>query len=799
MTISYQWLLSYLPQPLELDALSRILTSIGLEVEGTEKIESVKGGLEGLFIGEVLTREQHPDADKLSLTTVTIGGETPLQIVCGAPNVAAGQKVVVAPVGSKVHPLNGEAFAIKKAKIRGAASEGMICAEDEISLGESHDGIMVLPSDAPVGMPAKKYFKIAEADHAIYIGLTPNRSDAASHIGVARDVCAYQSHHTGKNWEVVLPGVSDLTTSDKSSIGVRIDAQEACPRYIGLSVSGVKVGPAPEWMRQRLNTIGIRSINNIVDATNYVLHEYGQPLHAFDAAEIMGGKIHVRFAKPEEKLITLDGKQRNLQGSDLMICDEVRSLALAGIFGGLHSGVSESTESIFIESAYFDPRTIRRSSMHHGLRTEAATHFEKGVDMRNLEPAMYRAAQLIKESCFDAKITGVVDEYPTLLKEQEISVRFDYINLLAGKEYAPESVEKILSLLGCEILESNKESLRVKVPSSKQDVLQPADLVEEIMRIDGLDEIAIPERLNISLLPQKFSDRKLRERISETLCGMGFSEMITNSITNSKYFAEDAPLVRMRNSLSTELDVMRPSMLETGLEVLSYNLARRNMDLMMFEIGSIYSLNEQGFTQLPKLALFATGQAHGGSTHDGELPANMFFLKSSIQNLMRKSGIKNVVINHEEGIVSWKWKNKELGTLQEVGSQTLQRFEIKERVWFAVIDWALWTEAMQASTIVFSEVPRFPMVQRDLALVLDKSITYAQIQKSTDKLKLSALKSYRLFDIYEGEKLGADKKSLALSYQFQLQDRTLTDEETEALMKQLTQAYIKELGAQIRQ
>jgi phenylalanyl-tRNA synthetase beta chain len=798
MTISYQWLQSYLPRPIALDELSRILTSVGLEVEGTEIIESVKGGLEGLVIGEVLTCAPHPDADKLRVTTVNIG-DTVLNIVCGAPNVAAGQKVVVAPVGATVHPMNGDAFLIKKAKIRGLSSEGMICAEDEISLGESHDGIMILPEDAPIGLPAREYFKISDADHAIYIGLTPNRSDAASHIGVARDVCAYQSHHTGEKWELVLPQLPDHISTALSPIQVRIEAEDACPRYLGLSVSDVKVGPAPDWMRNRLATIGIRSINNIVDATNYVLHEYGQPLHAFDAAEIHGAKIHVRFAKPDETLVTLDGKERKLRTEDLLICDEERGLALAGVFGGLHSGVTEETQNIFIESAYFDPRTIRRSSMFHGLRTEAATHFEKSVDIRNIEPAAYRAAQLILESCPGAIIGGMIDVYPKPIEEREIDFMYEEVNKLSGKDYAPRSVRHILTLLGCTILEEKEKSLRIRIPASKQDVLQPADLVEEIMRIDGLDGIGISDRLNIALVKPRPSDRQLRERVSDTLTGMGFSEIITNSITNSKYYPEDAPLVHMRNSLSTELDVMRPSLLETGLEVVSYNLARRNMNLMLFEHGNIYSKTDQGFTQQPKLALFVTGQARTSSTHDDDLAANGYFLKSTLQSLLQKTGIRNAILSYDETSSVWKWKNKELISLQELPTQTLQRFEIKERVWYALIDWNLWIEAMEAAKIEYSEVPRFPMVQRDLALVLDKNVSYAQVQKTTDKLKLQALKSYRLFDIYEGEKLGADKKSLALSYQFQLQDRTLTDEETENLMKQLTQAYSKELGAQIRQ
>ena len=796
MIISYQWLLEYLPQPLPVDELSRILTSIGLEVEAVEKAETVKGGLEGLVIGEVLTCVPHPNADKLKVTTVTTGGEAILNIVCGAPNVAAGQKVVVAPVGATVHPLSGEAFQIKKAKIRGEASEGMICAEDEIGLGESHAGIIVLPEDAPLGALAKDYFKIGAADYAIHIGLTPNRSDAASHIGVARDVCAYLSHHSKEKVEVRLPDMSAIMQSGASPVRVSNEAPDGCPRYMGISLKGIRVGPSPDWLRARLATIGLRSINNIVDVTNYVLHEFGQPLHAFDAAKLAGRHIIVRYATPDEKFVTLDGKERSLRsGEDLMICDEGGPVAMAGVFGGLHSGVSESTTDIFIESAYFNPATIRRASLHHGLRTDAATHFEKGVDAANLVPAMMRAAELMMQVAGGSIAGEIVDVYPKIIGEHSFPVRYDFINRLAGKDYAPLTVRKLLQSLGFSLGEESETGFTVKVPSSKHDVRQPADVVEEIMRIDGLDNIPIPQRLNISLLPEIPSDRKLRNKIADSLSGMGFSEMVTNSITNSKYYGEGVPMVHMLNSLSSELDVMRPSMLESGLEVLNYNLARRNMDLLFFEHGFTYNAD---YSQQPKLALFATGIAQQASVKSGAMKADGYFLKSVIQNLLKTSGIRNTALSYDESGFGWKWKNKALCAIMEVAQEKRQAFDIKERVWYAEIDWTLWTEAMRSTKIDYAEVPRFPAVQRDLALVLDKSVTYAQVQKATDKLKLQPLQSYGLFDVFESEKLGTDKKSLALSYTFQLSDRTLTDAETEAMMQQLTTAYAKELGAQIR-
>jgi phenylalanyl-tRNA synthetase beta chain len=796
MIISYQWLLEYLPQPLPVEELSNILTSIGLEVEAVEKAQAIKGGLEGLVIGQVLTCAPHPNADKLRVTTVTTGGPTELHIVCGAPNVAAGQKVVVAPVGAMVHPMNGEAFEIKKAKIRGEASEGMLCAEDEIGLGESHAGIMVLPEDAPLGTLAKDYFKIPQADYAIHIGLTPNRSDAASHIGVARDVCAYLSHHGGQQVSVKLPDMSAIMQSGPSPVRVSIQAPDGCPRYMGISLQGIKVGPSPDWLKARLSTIGLRSINNIVDVTNYVLHEWGQPLHAFDADQVAGKHIIVRFANAEEKFVTLDGKERTLRpGEDLMICDESGPVAMAGVFGGLHSGVTDSTTSIFIESAFFNPTTIRRTSLHHGLRTDAATHFEKGVDMANLEPAMVRAAELMMQVGGGTVHGEVVDTYPKIVSEYSFLVTYDFINRLAGKSYQPAQVTSLLQSLGFMLSEATEHGFTVKVPSSKHDVRQPADVVEEIMRIDGLDAIPIPERLNISLMPDKPSDRQLRERMAQSLSGMGFSEMVTNSITNSKYYGEGTALVHMLNSLSSELDVMRPSMLESGLEVVSYNLARRNMDLLLFEHGFIYEAN---YAQFPRLALFATGIAQQAGVSTAAIKADGYYLKSVVQSLMKKAGIKSAVLSYDADQTGWKWKNRALCTITEVPAAKRQAFDIKERVWYAEIDWALWTEAMNSASINYTEVPRFPAVQRDLALVLDKEVSYAQVQKVTDKLKLQPLQSYGLFDVFESEKLGAGKKSLALNYTFQLSDRTLTDAETEALMQQLTTAYSKELGAQIR-
>lgn len=803
MIVSYQWLQEYLPISVPVDELSQILTSIGLEVEAVEPIVTIPGGLEGLVIGQVVTCEKHPNADKLSKTTVNIGGADLLNIVCGAPNVAAGQKVVVAPVGVMVHPTEGEPFLIKKAKIRGEESAGMICAEDEIGLGKSHAGVMVLPGEAAVGTLAKDYFNLPKADFAIHIGLTPNRSDANSHIGVARDVCAYLSHHKGDKYAVSLP-VVDLTTSNGANfISVIIDAPDACPRYAGLEIQNIKVGPSPEWLQRRLQAIGVRSINNIVDITNYVLHEYGQPLHAFDAAKIGGGTIKVGFMPEGTPFMGLDGKERKLRAEDLIIGDNEGPMAMGGVFGGLNSGITETTTHVFLESAYFNPRSIRRSSLHHVLRTDAATHFEKGVDIENVLPALKRAAALIIELAGGEIKGSLTDVYPVALPATQVTVTFSYITKLAGKKYSPIVIQELLVAAGFGIASQTDASLTLNVPSNKTDVSKPADIVEEILRIDGLDNIQIPGRLNIALGKVLQGDRPARERIAELLCGMGLQEIVTNSIVNSKYYPESTDLVRMINSLTSELDVMRPSMLEGGLEVVQYNYNRRSQDLALFEFGNVYQMGEGKYIQEPRLALWFTGNVAITHWDQKAKKASVFQLKGIIANLLSYNGIKNAVMAYNdeggENQIIWKWKNQVICTALMVPTAKLNSFDIKQEVYFAEIHWNNWLKAAAASKIQYKEVPKFPAVQRDLALVLDTAVTYKQVQDTTEQLKLDALQSFSLFDVFESEKLGKGKKSYALSYTFQLQDRTLTDTDTESLMKRLTEAYKNKLSAQIRE
>ncbi len=641
MTISYKWLLEYLPEALPVAELSKILTSIGLEVEAVEKAESVKGSLEGLVIGEVLTCGKHPNADKLSITTVNIGGAEPLQIVCGAPNVAAGQRVVVAPVGTTVHPTDGEAFLIKKAKIRGENSEGMICAEDEIGLGKSHDGIMILPEDAPIGSLAKEYFKIPEADEVIYIGLTPNRSDAMSHIGVARDVCAYLTHHHGTKHHVILPQASLPAKGDKEiNIKVNIDAVEACPRYMGIGIAGVKIATSPEWLQARLKSIGLRSINNVVDITNFVLHEYGQPLHAFDADKIKGNEINVRFLPEGTVFKALDEKEYKLRADDLVICDANGPVAMGGVFGGLDSGVSDASTNIFLESAYFTPSYIRRTSLHHGLRTDAATHFEKGVDINNVFNALERAAQMITEIAGGTIASAVVDVYPRKIEPVTIDVPYAYIQKLCGKPYEIPTMQAIVTALGFIIESEDAEGMILHVPSNKVDVLQPADIAEEILRIDGLDNVLIPAKLNITLTKALPNDRAEREKVAQQLCDTGFHEIVTNSIVNSKFYPERTDLVRMLNSLSSELDILRPAMLESGLEVVAYNCNRKNLDLCLYEFGKVYTQEAGKYVEVPQLALWITGNVQAANWNRKAMQADLFYVKGIVQNLFTLSGIK---------------------------------------------------------------------------------------------------------------------------------------------------------------
>ncbi|GEP92443.1 phenylalanyl-tRNA synthetase beta subunit [Chitinophaga terrae (ex Kim and Jung 2007)] len=808
MTISYNWLCDYLPVKPTPEELSTILTRIGLEVESLEKFEAVKGSLAGLVIGEVLTAEKHPNADKLKLTTVNIGSGEPLHIVCGAPNVAAGQKVVVAPIGTTIYPISGEPLTMKKAKIRGEESQGMICAEDEIGLGSSHAGIMVLDPSLQPGTPASEVFKPAQ-DHIFEIGLTPNRMDAMSHIGVARDVCAFLNNleNTGK-YQVQLPAINALPKAGTQlPVSVKIENTDACPRYTGVSITGVKVAPSPDWLKNKLTAIGVRPINNIVDITNFILHETGQPLHAFDATAIKGNEVVVKNLPQDTLFTTLDGKERKLDASDLMICNGAgEGMCIAGVFGGLHSGVTDTTQQIFLESAFFSAGGIRTTSFRHGLRTDAATRFEKGVDISNVLFALQRAADLICQLGGGKIASEIVDVYPVVKPKTHVSVTYNYIRKLSGGNYSDEKIKNILSSLGFEILSANAEGLEVAVPFSKPDISLPADIVEEVMRIDGLDNIEIPSKITISpALSAQPDPEQVKEKIADYLASNGFNEIFTNSITNSKYYPEEvlAHTVKMMNSLTVELDIMRPSMLETGLESIAHNLNRKNENLLFFEFGKTYAALEKGYGEFNHLALYLTGTKTDETWIHKSSNVDFYFLKGYVINILRQLGYQQLTWTESEDAglqPGWeiKVKNQPVVKLGGVKPAKLKQFDIKQPVWFAVFDWDKLLQLLKKTDSFYKEIPRFPAVRRDLALVLDKQVNFAAVEAAVRGVKSPLLQGINLFDVFESEKLGANKKSYAVSFTFLDPQKTLTDKEIDAVMEKLIKAFETQLQAEIR-
>jgi phenylalanyl-tRNA synthetase beta chain len=811
MTISYKWLCEYLPTAvtgsLEPERLSKILTAVGLEVESLEKFEEVKGGLKGLITGEVLEVSQHPNADKLKLTSVNIGTNAPLRIVCGAPNVAAGQKVIVATIGTTIYPSAAEPLTMKLAKIRGEESQGMICAEDEIGLGSSHAGIMVLPADVRPGIAAADYFKPYE-DWIYEIGLTPNRMDAMSHWGVARDVCAYLSHHDKKEVRPKLPN-SNAFKQDSTAIAldVKVENALACPRYSGVCIAGVSIGQSPKWLQEKLKAIGLRSINNIVDITNYIQHETGQPLHAFDADEIRGKKIIVKNLPEGTPFITLDEKERKLSKEDLMICDAEGGICIGGVFGGLHSGVTEKTTNIFLESACFDPVTIRKTSFRHNLRTDAATRFEKGTDISNTVNVLKRAALMIKEIGGGEIASAVTDIYPDQKNKTEVALKYHYLKKLSGKNYHPDTVKNILTSLGFEVVKEGIDELRVAVPYHKPDISLPADIVEEVLRIDGLDNVIIPESITISpAVEQNNQKETYQEKIAGFLVGLGFNEIMTNSITNAAYFSEEelTTSVKMLNSLSAELNIMRPSMLETGLESVAYNLNRKNNNLRFFEFGRTYSTSGPGkYDEQDHLCLYLTGNTHEDSwKHKGE-KADFYLLKGIAAQLLQLTGVQLkefTKLQHpkfEAGLEA-AIDAKTVLQLGIVNRNLLNRFDIKQPVLFADFNWQLLSQQINRKGVAFREIPKFPAVHRDLAIIVQNNLQYETVEKTVQKIKLDKLRDIRLFDIFESEKLGAGKKSLAVSFTFSDEEKTLTDKEIDGWMNRIITTFEKDLQAEIR-
>ena len=814
MKISYNWLVEYLPideATLKITGnpqkIGEILTSVGLEVESLEKYEQVKNGLQGLMIGEVLTCEKHPDADKLKITTVNNGNGETLQIVCGAPNVAAGQKVVLAPVGSTLFPIKGDPFAIKKAKIRGVESVGMLCAEDEIGLGYSHAGIMVLPDNAVPGTPLKSYFNLY-SDWIYEIGLTPNRMDAMSHLGVAKDVCAYITHHLNKPMKVISPFKNNFKADNHSKpVKVEIKDPKECERYAGVSISGIQVAESPEWLQNKLKSIGLRPLNNIVDITNFILHETGQPLHAFDLDKIEGKKVMVETLPEGTPFTTLDEKERKLSSGDIMICNgENEPMCIAGVFGGLHSGVSAETTNVFLESAVFNPASIRKTMLAHNLRTEAAVRFEKGINIGKTVDVLKRAAMMIKEIAGGQISSDVVDVYPVKREKKEITLSNFYLKKISGKNYHPDTVKSILESLNFKVLREGIDSITVEVPYSNPDITIPADIIEEIMRIDGLDNIEIPSSITITpAIDTGLAEAAQRQKVTSWLVGNGFREIFTNSITNSKYFTEEtlATTVSIINSLSEGLNVMRPSMLPTGLETVAYNLNRKNNDLLLFEFGKTYSIVDGAYAEKQNLAIYITGNQNETNWSGQTKKADFYFAKGITEAIFSVTGVQkfqSVISENNEMIdcITTSVRGKNIAVTGSVKKSELDKFSIKQPVYFICIDWENLMTFSLKNEITFEPIPKFPQVQRDLSILLDKKVSYGEVEELVKSLRIKKLQRMQLFDLFEDKKLGENKKSFAINFTFLDKEKTMTDEEIEAIMNKIISNLESKLNAVIR-
>ena len=803
MKISLNWLSQYIQIDKSPQQLADLLTQSGLEVEGVEKHEKVKGGLAGLVIGEVLQCEKHPGADKLSLTKVDIGEGEAKSIVCGAPNVAAGQKVIVAPVGATLYPAGGEPFQIKKAKIRGEVSEGMICAEDEIGLGTSHDGILVLDTDLPNGTPASTFFNLDD-DYILEIGLTPNRGDAASHIGVARDLKALLKK------EICLPDVSAFSIDNHSlPIKVQVENTQACPRYSGVTISQVTVGESPQWLKDRLLSIGLTPINNIVDITNFVLHETGQPLHAFDADKIAGGAVVVKTLPKDTEFITLDEKKRKLSAQDLMICDVKEGMCIAGVFGGLHSGVSASTQNIFLESAYFSPEYIRKTSNLHGLKTDASFRFERGADPNITIYALKRAALLIRELAGGKISSYIVDIYPEIIEDFRVGVQYKNVDRLIGKHIPRNTIVDILSRLDIKVEEKTDNGFEAIVPPYRGDVTREADVIEEILRIYGYDNIEISENVS-SNYHASFPERDKSDyllKAAELLAANGYFEIQTNSLTNPGYAGKIPSIdtsqgVGILNKLSEELGVLRQSMLFGGLEVIAYNISHRQRDLKLFEYGKTYAKNGRKYIEKEKLSIWSTGKYEPENWRHKSRPVEFHDFYLAVQKIINKFTVSDYTsAPFKDDIFAVGLKiflgGTEIARLGKIQKAITKQAGINQEVYYSEIDF---DRLLFENTGAFSfrEISKFPEVRRDLSLVIDKKITFEEIKNVLQRKDFHLLKKVNVFDYYEGENLGAGKKAYALSFTLQDETKTLTDKVIDKVMSRLIEVYEKELGALIR-
>jgi phenylalanyl-tRNA synthetase beta chain len=808
MKISYNWLKQFLKVTWEAEKTGELLTDLGLEVEGIETVESIKGSLEGVVIGKVLTCIQHPNADRLKVTTVDIGNGIPLQIVCGAPNVAAGQTVPVATIGTTLYDEKGEGFQIKKGKIRGEESHGMICAEDELGLGSSHDGIMVLEDSLLAGTPAAKVFNI-EKDEVFEIGLTPNRADAMSHYGTARDLRAGMVQK-GEPLELITPSVSDFHVDDRTlKFDVVVEDSVKAPRYAGVTISDIKVTESPDWLKNRLKAIGLKPINNVVDVTNYVLHELGQPLHAFDASKVKGNKIIVKTLPTGTKFTALDEVERELHEEDLMICNgNEEPMCIAGVFGGIHSGVTENTTSIFLESAYFDAVSIRKTAKRHALNTDASFRFERGIDPNITEYALKRASNLILQVAGGKVSSEVVDLYPTKIEDFQVFLSFEKMNRIIGSEIPRETVKNILASLDIKINSVTDGGMGLTIPSYRVDVTREADVIEEILRVYGYNNVEFSHKLNTSISFSEYDDVKIENVVAGQLISQGFYETMANSLTKASYVSmtemlnEDHNVV-MLNPLSNDLGVMRQSLLFSGLESVIHNVNRKNNALKFFEFGKTYHKFESAYSEQKHLSLFVSGNRTKERWNVPQKSSDFFYLKGIASAILTRLGIQNIKTSptkndvFSEGITLSLGKIK-LVDLGVVKKSILKEFGIKQEVLFADFNWENVLKVGGKSTVKISELPKFPAVKRDFALLLDSEITFNEIYNLAFQTEKNFLKEIDLFDVYEGDKLDAGKKSYAVSFLLQDSSKTLDDKQIDKIMQKLQDAFEKNVGATLR-
>lgn len=820
MNISYNWLKEYVNFDLTPDEVAAALTSIGLETGGVEEVQTIKGGLEGIVIGEVLTCEPHPNSDHMHVTTVNLGQGEPVQIVCGAANVAAGQKVVVATLGTKLYD-GEECFTIKKSKLRGVESVGMICAEDEIGIGTSHEGIIVLPEDAVPGTPAKDYYNI-KSDYVLEVDITPNRADACSHYGVARDLYAYLIQN-GKQAVLTRPSVETFKVDNHDmDITIEVENSEACPRYAGVSIKGVTVKESPEWLQNKLRIIGVRPINNIVDITNYILHAYGQPLHCFDADKIKGGKIIVKTVADGTKFVTLDEVERKLSDKDLMICNVEEPMCIAGVFGGLDSGTTEQTVDVFLESAYFNPTWVRKTARRHGLSTDSSFRFERGIDPNGTIYALKEAALMVQELAGGTISSEIKDNYPEPIADFSVELSYEKVHALIGKVIPVEIIKSIVASLEMKIVNETPEGLTLQVPPYRVDVQRDCDVVEDILRIYGYNNVEIPTTLKSSLTTKGQADhsQKLQNLVSEQLIGCGFNEILNNSLTAAGYYEglesyKNENLVRLMNPLSNDLNVMRQTLLFGGLESIQHNANRKNADLKFFEFGNCYYFHAEkknpekalaAYTEEYHLGMWVTGKRVSNSWAHPDEDSSIYELKAYVMNIFTRLGLNlgNVVFGnltndiYSVAVSVHTRGGKLLATFGLVGKKIQKAFDIDNEVYYAEINWNELMKATKSAKVSFKELSKFPAVKRDLALLIDKNVQFAEIEKIAYETEKKLLKEVELFDVYEGKNLEAGKKSYAVSFLLQDENATLNDKQIDKIMSKLIANLEGKLNAKLR-